>query len=242
MMHVLDKIAVTENPNDLDSDIIMDTNNIKPGFLKLHCLKKFGMFSNAMTQIPEGIFLSSLLFRDETVRILLETVPSAFAHGPCATFKTPIKIEADFLLCFLCKTWPQITSEWITRGRRDWPSPDLIRDVVHDGCLLVPVGNPYSNESHMQWRISFSLAEKKLVHSFNHTQFLCYGLLKLFLRHAINTNVEVKDLLCSYFLKTSLFYCIEEENIVWSKENFLDCFWTCFRSLMKWVRKLFYKR
>ncbi|KAJ8311431.1 hypothetical protein KUTeg_010786 [Tegillarca granosa] len=99
----------------------------------------------------------------------------------------------------------------------------------------LPIGNPNSQESHLQWRFSFSLAEKKLVYSFNHTQFLCYGLLKLFLKHAINSNEQVKDLLCSYFLKTSLFYCIEEENIVWNQENFLHCFWTCIRRLLKWI-------
>lgn len=106
---------------------------------------------------------------------------------------------------------------------------------MQDGCLLVPFGNPYSQESHLQWRISFSLAETKLVHSFNHNQYLCYGLLKLFLKHAINSNTQVKDSLCSYFLKTSLFYCIEKENIVWNQENLLDCFSSCLGRLITWI-------
>ncbi|KAJ8311723.1 hypothetical protein KUTeg_011078, partial [Tegillarca granosa] len=188
-MEVNRNISVSENPNDLDNDIVMITRDIKPGFAKLRCLnsqKNKLYFGYGLIQTHEGLFLS--------------------------------------------------TSEWITRRRHNWwPSSDLIQDIVQDGCLLVPFGNPYSQESHLQWRISFSLAETKLVHSFNHNQYLCYGLLKLFLKHAINSNTQVKDSLCSYFLKTSLFYCIEKENIVWNQENLLDCFSSCLGRLITWI-------
>ncbi|KAJ8306281.1 hypothetical protein KUTeg_016826 [Tegillarca granosa] len=53
----------------------------------------------------------------------------------------------------------------------------------------------------------------------NQVQFLCY------------------DLLCSYYLKTSVCYGIEDENIFWSAVNFLKCFWVCLRRLIGWVRE-----
>ncbi|KAJ8304283.1 hypothetical protein KUTeg_017866 [Tegillarca granosa] len=223
---------VSDDSNFLHSDIIMDTNNIKPGFVRLICsdnLKHHEYITDAIVKINDSLFLSSLLFRDCQVNFARKRCPNAIAHGPCATYVSGLNVEVD-------NKWPRVATEWITRVRiNNWPSPDLISDIVCDGCLVVPIGNPNSGESHMEWRLSFSLAEKKLVHSFNYTQFLCYGLLKLYLKYAINSNTEVNDLLCSYFLKTILFFCIEEENIIWNKENFLDCFWTCFRRLMKWV-------
>ncbi|KAJ8311707.1 hypothetical protein KUTeg_011062 [Tegillarca granosa] len=218
----------------------MDTTDIKPGFVRLFChdSARFPAFiSSAIVKTNNGFLLSSLKYRDLVVDLIQKVFPTSVAHGPCSTFKLPLKMEFDLLACFSCKTWPVVANEWVVRYRKNnWPPRDLISDIIRDGCLVVPIGNPHSKESHIQWRISFSMAEKKLIHSMNHTQFLCYGLMKLYLKHVINSNAEVKDLICSYFLKTCLFYCIEEEHISWDKESFLDCFWTCFRRLIKLVK------
>ncbi|XP_063408180.1 uncharacterized protein LOC134691543 [Mytilus trossulus] len=86
------------------------------------------------------------------------------------------------------------------------------------------------------WRISFSVAEKQLVHSFNFTQFLCYGLLKLTLKRIVNTNDDVKDLMCSYFLKTALFWVSEEVDIdTFKLPNLCICFSLCLNKLISWV-------
>lgn len=183
----------------------------------------------------DGVFLSSLLCRDGFISVVEYFV----AHGPCASFEFPgpLNIDTDVLLCLSFTSWPKLANEWKERTRiNNWPPSDLISEIVHEGCLVVPIGNPNSQDYYVQWRISFSLAEKKLVHSFNHTQFLCYGFLKLYLKHVIDLKVEVKGLLCSYFLKTCLLYCIEDEPINWTRYNFLDCFWICLRRLIKWVR------
>ncbi|KAJ8311725.1 hypothetical protein KUTeg_011080 [Tegillarca granosa] len=221
-MDVNGNISVSENPTDLDIDKVMITRDIKPGFGKLrrsNSQKNKLYFGDGLIQTQDGLFLSSSFSRDDFLRQMLNHFPCAVAHGPCLSIQERLTVDLDILRCFSCK-WPQIASEWIDRRRHyGWPSSDLIQDIVQDGCLLISIGNPNSHE----------------VHSFNHTQFLCYGLLKLFLTHAINSNTQVKDLLCSYFLKTSLFYCIEEENIAWNKENLLDCFWTCLRRLLKWI-------
>lgn len=51
----------------------------------------------------------------------------------------------------------------------------MIRQVMPIGSKLI------DDESELEWRLSFSLAEQQLVYLFNHTQFLCYGMLKTFL-------------------------------------------------------------
>lgn len=63
-MEVNRNISVSENPNDLDNDIVMITRDIKPGFAKLRCLnsqKNKLYFGYGLIQTHEGLFLSSLL-------------------------------------------------------------------------------------------------------------------------------------------------------------------------------------
>ena len=69
----------------------------------------------------------------------------------------------------------------------------------------------------------------------NHVQFLCYGLLKIFLKEAIDVNTEIKGLMCSYFLKTALFWEISTGSMQWNVSNFLSCFWKCFQLLLHWI-------
>ena len=69
----------------------------------------------------------------------------------------------------------------------------------------------------------------------NHTQFLCYGLLKIFLKEAIDANSDAKGLLCSYFLKTALFWEITTTSNDWNPSSLLSCIWKCFLRLLHWV-------
>jgi hypothetical protein len=42
------------------------------------------------------------------------------------------------------------------------------------------------------------------------TQLMIYGMLKIILKEIISQHEEISELLCSYFLKTTLFWVIEE--------------------------------
>ena len=94
------------------------------------------------------------------------------------------------------------------------------------GCHFVAIGAKESPTELIEWQISFSATEKTLIHSMNQVQFLCYGILKIFLKEAIDINTEMKGLLCSYryFLKTSLFWEISTNSLVWNASNFFSCF------------------
>jgi hypothetical protein len=91
-----------------------------------------------------------------------------------------------------------------------WPPDILIDEIVNYGCILVPIGPKEIENNDLLWRISFSMAEKQLSHAMNYTQILCYALLKLSLKNIINTYEQVKGLLCSYFMKTAMFWLSEE--------------------------------
>ena len=110
-----------------------------------------------------------------------------------------------------------------------------LQQIVSGGCHFVAIGAKESPTELIEWRISFSATEKILIHSMNHVQFLCYGLLKIFLKEAIVINTEIKGLLCSYFLKTSLFWEISRNSLVWNASSYLSCFWICFQRLLDWI-------
>ena len=116
--------------------------------------------------------------------------------------------------------------EWRTRSRRfPWPSHCDVNTIVNFGFHLVPIGHPHSDTNMMEWRISFSVAERTLVWSFNHIQMQCYAVMKIILKEFINPHCSSPcRVLCSYFIKTFLFWEYEETDpSYWCKENIRDC-------------------
>lgn len=92
----------------------------------------------------------------------------------------------------------------------------------------------------LQWRLSFSLAEKEFVYSFNNTQFLVYGIFKLLNLEVFSQDSTVKDCICSYFLKTVLFWTIKETpSDYWKPERLVLCVDICFQRLIEWTRNGF---
>ena len=125
-----------------------------------------------------------------------------------------------------CLFWPYSATEWRTRPRRSaWPSPSAMKSIVDFGFHLVPVGHPLSDRHMMESRISFSVAERTLVWSFNHVQMQCYAVMKIILKDFINPHCSPDSrVLCSYFIKTSLFWKYEETDpSFWCQENLREC-------------------
>ncbi|XP_052083522.1 cyclic GMP-AMP synthase-like [Mytilus californianus] len=136
-------------------------------------------------------------------------------------------------MCFHCKTWVSPATKWITRSSNSWPSHDVKQGIIKHGVLVVPIGVKGSPKEDLQWRVSFSVGEKLLINTFTHTQLLCYALLKIILKDVIATNLECKDLLCSYFLKTIIFWISEElPQSIWKPGNIIPCFMICFSRLV----------
>uniref|UniRef100_A0A8W8JG74 Mab-21-like HhH/H2TH-like domain-containing protein n=1 Tax=Magallana gigas TaxID=29159 RepID=A0A8W8JG74_MAGGI len=156
-------------------------------------------------------------------------------HGPCGSGSIG-NVEYDHAHCFVSDFWPPSASSWIDRCH-SWPPPHFVNDIIRNGCHFVAIGHKLGNHTDNEWRISFSQAEYKLVCSMNHTQFLTYGLLKLFLKEIINEGLRDEDkLLCSYHMKTAIFWAIQQNALPrWCPQNLLVGFWVCFKLLLKWV-------
>ncbi|XP_062570945.1 uncharacterized protein LOC134232969 [Saccostrea cucullata] len=214
--------------------LLADCTDSPPGYALLQLLtptveKKI---ESSLLRINNERYLSSSKYR---VNMCSEVVPNSTQHGPCGSGKR-FGIEIDCAHCFGCIFWPPSASLWINRCH-SWPPPHIIHDIVSQGCHFAAIGHKLGNHEHNEWRISFSLAERKLVYSMNHCQFLTYGLLKLFLKEVINRGLSDEEkLLCSYHIKTAVFWTIQQNTIpYWCPQNLLECFLLCFKFILKWV-------
>lgn len=186
------------------------------------------------------VYISSKLFFENAKPLYIGD--EVIKHGPCQTNKIAGN-DYDAAVGFECKKWPPYTKNWVARCRKfGWPKQQCFDSMVSSGCVCVPIGSKQSRydnapDLELEWRLSFVQAEQILVRAMNHCQFLCYALLKVFLEEVLNTNTkEEEKLLCSYFLKNVMFWCIQTDpRYEWSRENFFGCFWKCFKVLLQWV-------
>ncbi|XP_056014609.1 uncharacterized protein LOC125673327 [Ostrea edulis] len=214
--------------------ILSVSSESPPGFTLLQLLtpRADNRVISALVTMNGGRYISSSKYREITCS---DVFPNSTVHGPCGSGYIG-GMEYDSAFCFACDFWPPSASSWIDRCHT-WPQPQVVRDIVRSGCHFVAIGHKLGNHESNEWRISFSLAEQKLVYSMNHCQFLTYGLLKLFLKEVINNGLgDDEKLLCSYHMKTSVFWMIQQNTIpIWCPQNLLKCFWYCFKLILKWV-------
>nr|XP_022310281.1 uncharacterized protein LOC111115736 [Crassostrea virginica] len=214
--------------------ILSDSSESPPGFTLLQLLTPttYRKVQSACVPMNDRFYISSSVYRQQTQT---HHFPGSIGHGPCESGEVG-GVEYDFASCFACDFWPRSASNWINRCH-SWPDREVVNDIVRNGCHIVPIGHPQGLHNHEEWRISFSLAEHKLVHSLNHCQFLTYGLLKIFLKEVIDKqSEETNKLLCSYHMKTVIFWAIQQNAVpLWCPQNLLGGFWVCFKLLLKWV-------
>ncbi|XP_063409118.1 uncharacterized protein LOC134692590 [Mytilus trossulus] len=220
------------------SPLIMNTEETHPCFTQLWMLNKNQTtIPNVLYTNHQGNMLSSELFKmccKNHAAVNIFKLFSGIIHGPCISDKDE---TFDLVWCLKCDNWIFQATSWVSRTRTTWPSPGIISKIVSCGVLFVPIGCKGSINEHLEWRISFSVAETFLIFSFSHPQLLCYALLKILLKEIIETHADLKGLLCSYFLKTLMFWISEEtETYVWRPDNIIPCFMACLQRLMYCVR------
>ncbi|XP_052102227.1 uncharacterized protein LOC127735866 [Mytilus californianus] len=243
-MFVIHDVDVIHNVSNIKQPIhrttyVIETDIDHPGFARLRMVASKGGESLRVkcpscppgTCTGEQIYASVNRFRDFHKQTF--DYRTMEVHGPCLT--DPSK-SVDNAFCLRSKHFPHNAIPWATRHRWQWPPNSVIDRIIKYGCLLVPIGPKTISDDESLWRLSFSVAEKILVHSFNFTQLLCYGLLKLTLKRVVNTNNDVKELLCSYFMKTALFWVSEEKDYdTFQLPKLFYCFSLCLDKLISWV-------
>ena len=218
-------------PSEGVTNLYMEMGQTRPGYAKLFALDSDinNMYiSKSLTNFEDRKLVSSEKFRGLFVR------PGMDSHGPCVSDGV-----FDFAISLPGANWPEIAKERLMNCKSKTWLPDALKeDLLSRGCVYVPVGPRNSADYDKLWRISFALSERQLLLRMTYPQMLCYALLKLVLKEIINKNDSTKELLCSYFMKTCLFWVIEEtdnsEN-TWNTANLFTCFNLCINKIAGWV-------
>ncbi|XP_078337375.1 uncharacterized protein LOC144626671 [Crassostrea virginica] len=217
--------------------ILCDSSQSPPGFTLLWLpFEEAGrVVLSSCVRINGALCISSAKYRDILFTVVRGVRPDSTVHGPCSSGRSTGGLEYDYAHCFVSDFWPPCASSWRNRCH-SWPPPHVVDDITRNGSHLVAIGHKLGEHADNEWRISFSQAEQKLVNAMNHTQFLTYGLLKLFVKEINNGLCEEEKLLCSYHMKTAVFWAIQHNAIAyWCPQNLLAGFWVCFKLLLKWV-------
>ncbi|VDI24804.1 Hypothetical predicted protein [Mytilus galloprovincialis] len=210
----------------------IDTDNAQPGFVLLRVHNELFCDQTFFERNGDGTYFSSKRY--------LSNLGSKYTrnkiNGPCLS---NLDGKLDVAHSLKCSEWPSVAKDWATRKRSSgWPSVFLVSDIVTHGVLLVPIGSK-SRSDHvhpLEWRISFSVSEKLLINSWTHTQLLCYAMLKVLLNEVIKNKNGHDCFLCSYFLKTTLFWLSDEVDMrKWTANRLLDCFVMCLCRLTYWI-------
>ncbi|XP_078326445.1 uncharacterized protein LOC144622930 [Crassostrea virginica] len=214
-----------------DKLILCDSSESPPGFTLLWLPLEEADWNvlSACVRMNGSLYISSAKYREKK-----KIRGSYKVHGPCSS-GTHGPVEFDLAHCFVSEFWPPSASSWRDRCH-SWPPPSVVNDIIKSGCHFVAIGHKLGNHTDNEWRISFSQAEQKLVYAMNHTQFLTYALLKMFVKEINYGLSEEEKLLCSYHIKTAVLWAIQQ-NVIhdWCPQNLLAGFWVCFKLLLKWV-------
>ena len=240
IMYVFNNVNILQNEQHLNrsarhTTLLIEDEMEFPGFTTFKLIADGDACTPPayFVETTNGMYFSNISF----IRKLIESIANLkqSAHGPCLSDKDG---NVDTAYCFHFHCWPRQAEQWIYRHRPgQWPPEILIDNIVNYGCILVPIGPKEIENSELLWRISFSMAEKQLSHSMNYTQILCYALLKLSLKNIIDRNDKVKGLLCSYFMKTAVFWLSEEISIYTVQlQNLFHCYFLSLDKLIAWVK------
>ncbi|KAK3082810.1 hypothetical protein FSP39_005983 [Pinctada imbricata] len=225
--HTFTRVVKSYREATWRGDLLMIPSQYSPGYCLLLDVKQSypAYIIHVIDKMP---FLSSSKWKQYGLQ------EGESIHGPCQS-QIIGAYEYDNALCIHFPSWPDVAKNWILRSRpHGWPSHDVVQNIIMNGCHVVPIGDQTSAYHQHEWRISFSMAERTLMHSFNHVQFLTYNLLRLCLKRVIGKGSP--GVLCSYFMKTTSFYTAENTpSQLWQAENIDTCFKTCLSVLYDYV-------
>ncbi|CAG2231297.1 unnamed protein product [Mytilus edulis] len=226
--------------------LTLELDNCLPGYTRL-LVKKLNPKCVFMPELQSMIkkegnrhFLSSEEFLKNNKNFCMKIFKSPRgdvrfnSHGPCTTCLVynlkgiSKQVEHDIAYGIECLSWPVAATEWIYRPRlMGWPSQEIIKIIASFTVQVMPVGDPKSHISSMQWRFAFSEAERELVWDFSDFQFQCYVLLKSIFK--IKLKPFSPNEISVYQIKMLLFWISEEYGVkIFTKENLLHCVEICF--------------
>ncbi|XP_071949583.1 uncharacterized protein [Antedon mediterranea] len=226
--------APMENKNS--ASVVAELYQDEPAYLKLKLAD--GIFLDK-GWLDEHDYFKSSSFMEWA---LMTTQPSNSSeceiNGPSVTQKHTVGSATkmrDKVFCFSCDSWPSSTADYFTRQKRsNWPSQDLLNEISRLDCHVVAVGRHNSDTKDIEWRLSFSVAERKLIHEMPAPVFGCMFALKAIKKKYILFDSQQRKPFCSYFIKTACLWMCEKipsktDNIMDLTRKVIDWLIDCYK-------------
>jgi len=160
---------------------------------------------------------------------------SAVISFPLLSYKEKIDVDLVVGLQFYSD---EIMSRWLHRQRHhQWPSTHIQREIAGMEGYLVPVGHKLSEFQDIEWRISYTTAEQKLVKNMQDEQIRLYAAMKMIHKDFLKPNCEN---FTSYFVKNIIFWVLEFTPIwAFTPSQFLDRVISTLCHLKRFLKRYF---
>lgn len=200
-----------------------------PGFY--HLFSESGelpeVYEQCKAQVSEGpAYISSEMFIGRMFEQLAAVGDTESHKGPAIQRPalSQLHLKTDNVFALYCQEWPGFVRQVRFKNSK-WPRGEALQQLTKAGCHVVPIGKHNSLTKSLEWRLSFSSAEKIIMHSLiNSTQLYTYNMSKLLLSSLMKEYKIVHEVLCTYYIKTVFFFAIEEEpEHFWQESSLLDC-------------------
>ncbi|XP_053385719.1 uncharacterized protein LOC128550531 [Mercenaria mercenaria] len=164
------------------------------------------------------------------------TAACSVSNDNANSFICPIiSFSWDFALAveFTCTDHLQ---KWKERKRfNSWPGKDLIEEISQMTGHVVPVGNKGRESAHLEWRITYTEAELKLIHSLNEIQIKLYILLRMVAKKILK---PICAEISSYIMKNVLFWFVERSpSYRFQHEHLIGILHLALRSLQRCIHR-----
>ena len=221
MYEFLSRKLKFENTNEPEF-LFIDIKNCPPGFCHVIIKKinllfyKFNIYFDETFTI-EGV---DYLRRDNFILSLMTDQPllkNGIQNGPAITSG-----NADYVPSLKCSGWPEECNTYFNRARY-WPEQIKLDEIYNKGMHIVGTASTdIPPATFIEFRLSFSLAEKTLIRDLSMIQFITYYFLKILKDWLKTQNGSGDYIIKSYFIKTIfLWNCEKVPKDSWTKTNFL---------------------
>ena len=163
-----------------------------------------------------------------------------YCTGPAVKLIHDGNFHSDIVGCIWCPQWPKEAKYWPFRRRQHgWPTNANIRKIVQSGCHVVNAKHPACRNDVFQCRLSFSVAEVILLHSWTPIQQIVYHMLRFFAkRELIKKNCPKEDeVLSTYHFKTLMLWsCEEMPQDWWNSLSVIEICCRLLRRVSEWLK------
>ena len=119
----------------------------------------------------------------------------------------------DMVPCLKSPYWPPEAAAYLTRPKlHSWPPVSVLEHIRDGGCHVVAKSHPTSRSPDIEWRWSFSVAERELLDNMQPKMAWCLYTLKI-LKKTIWPHDGRHHIFCSYYIKTACLWLHEKLHI-----------------------------